>query len=117
MSTLLNFGRDVQGLNAYAPYTATDKYSATIVNGVATSIIVPSNHKIWIAVFSVQTGGNLWVDFSGATAAIPVGGTLASTTSELNPGARMVNAATNISIITDDTSIDVGISLYAVSYP
>ncbi len=114
MSTYLNFGRDIQGMNAYAPYTSTNKYSATVTNGAETHITVPSNFPKWIAVFSVQPGGNLWVDLTGGTAAVPVGATLASTTSELNPGARMIDAGGKISIITDNASIDVGISLYAV---
>jgi hypothetical protein len=29
----LNFGRDVQGFNAYAPQTAGNKWSATITDG------------------------------------------------------------------------------------
>ena len=117
MTTKLNFGRDVQGYNAYAPTPATNNYSATITNGNETHITVPSDSSVWIAVFSYQPGSNCWVDFSGGTAAVPVGATLASTNSVLNPGARMVNAGSKISMITDNTSIDVGVSLYAISYP
>lgn len=117
MSTLLSFGQDVQGYNTYAPYTATDKYSSTLTTGSATSITVPSNHAVWIAVFSYQPGASVWVNLTGATAAVPAGATLAATTSELNPGARMVNKGTTISMITGDTSANVGVSLYAISYP
>lgn len=117
MSTFLSFGRDVQGYNAFAPQTATDKWSATITNGNATSITVPSNHTAWIVAFAYQPGTNIWVDLTGATAAIPAGATLASTTAELNPGQRLVKAGDKISIITDNTSADVGIALYAVAYP
>ena len=114
MSTLLDFGRDVQGYNAYAPIPSTNCYSATITNGAATSITVPSNYQIWVAAFSFQPGANVWVDFTGATAAIPAGATLASATSELNPASRKLKAGTKISIITDNTSVDVGICLYAI---
>lgn len=117
MSVLLNFGRDVQGYNAYAPPTAGDKWSATITNGAETHITVPSNFPFWIVVFSYQPGANVWVDITGATAIVPVGATLASTTSELNPGARTIAAGGKVSMITDNTSVDVGVMLYAVSYP
>lgn len=115
MSTILSFGRDNQGYNAYAPPTSTDKWSATITNGSETHITVPSNFTNWIAVFSYQPGSNVWVDLTGGTAIVPVGATLASTTSELNPGARTVKAGGLISIITDNTSVDVGVSLYAIT--
>jgi hypothetical protein len=114
-SVQLNFGRDVQGFNAYAPQTSGNKWSATITNGNETHITVPSNFQIWIAVFSYQPGTDVWVDLTGTTAAIPVGATLASTTAELNPASRTVFAGGKISIITDNTSADVGVSLYAIS--
>ncbi len=117
MSTLLNFGRDAQGANAYAPPPATDMFSATLVAGAASSITVPSNHQTWIAVFSSEPAADIWVDFSGATAAVPAGSTFASTTSELNPAARMVQAGSTISLITDTSTADVGVMLYAISYP
>jgi|ERR1700741_2616448 len=117
MSTVLNFGRDVQGYNAYAPQDSTNKWSATLAAGAATSITVPSNYPVWIVAFSPQPGTNIWVDFTGATAASPVGGTLASTTSSLNPGQRTVLAGTNISVITDNTTADIGIELWAVGLP
>lgn len=116
MTTPLNFGRDVQGYNAYAPIPSTNCYSATITNGNATSISVPKSSSIWIAALSYQPGSNVWVDFSGATAAIPVGATFASTTSVRNPASRTVAGGSIISVITDNTSVDVGVELYAIDH-
>lgn len=113
----LVFGRDEQGYNAYAPQDSSVKYSATLTNGNATSITIPSSFQVWIVAFSIQPGGNLWVDFSGSTAVIPAGPTLVATTSSLNPGQRTVYAAGTISVITDDATLDVGIELWPVSYP
>jgi hypothetical protein len=114
--TVLNFGRDVQGYNAYAPSPSTNKYSANLSVGVASSITVPSNFQTWIVAFSYQPGTDVWVDFSGAIAIAPVGGTFSSTTSELLPGARTVQGGSTISVITSSATSEVGIVLYAVSY-
>jgi hypothetical protein len=116
MSTLLSFGRDVQGYNAYAPQPSTNKWSATITTGSATSITVPSNFQTWVVSFRYYPN-DVWVDVTGATAAIPVGATLASSTSELNPASLTLQAGTNISMITGLTSADVSVVMWPVSYP
>lgn len=115
MSTILNFGRDNSGFNAYAPMFAVDNYSATLAAGSAQSITVPSNNQAWVAVFSFTPGASIWVA-RNTTATIPVGATFASTSSILNPGARTVFAGDTISIITDTTGgCDVGVTLYAIT--
>lgn len=112
----LAFGRDAQGYNAYAPYPSTVKYAATITNGAATSVVVPSSFSLWVVSFRYFPN-DVWVDVSGAAAIIPVGATLASTTSELNPASLTLKAGTNISIITAQTQADVSIVMWPVSYP
>ena len=112
---MLELGRDVQGYNAYAPMPSTVKYSATITNGSATSITVPSTYQTWIVSFRYYPN-DVWVDVSGATAAIPVGSTLAATTSELNPASLTLQKGTVISIITGQTTADVSIVMWPVSY-
>lgn len=117
MSTELNFGRDINSYNAYAPQPSTTIFSATLISGTAESVTVPSNHETWIVAFSVQPGADVWVSFNGTTAASPVGASFAATSSTLNPGQRMVNAGTVISLITDSSTADVSIEMYSVSYP
>lgn len=112
--TTLNFGRDAQGFNAFAPMPSALKQSVTLTTGVAASYTVPSEFKNYIVVFSTQPGTTVWVDFSGATAAVPAGGTFAATTSELNPGSRLIAGGSSISVISNNATADVGISLYAV---
>ncbi len=114
--TRLSFGKDTGGFNAYAPMPSSNKWSATITNGAATSITVPSTHDTWIVSFRYYPN-DVWVDTTGVTAAIPVGATLAVTTSELNPASLTLSKGTTISMITDLTSADVSVVMWPVSYP
>lgn len=121
MATKLEFGRDINAYNAFAPRPSTTAFSATLTNGAASSITLPGNFQEWVVAFSFQPGTVVWVDFSGATAAIPVGATFAATTSELNPGARKIATYKNdgvtprtISLITDSATADVSITLYGI---
>jgi hypothetical protein len=121
MSTLLSFGRDINGFNSFAAPESVDKYSATLTSGGNASITVPGNYENWIVSFSYQPGSDMWVCFNG-NAAAPVGGTFATTTSELLPGTRTVSSktpagvATTINIYNNTASSqDVGVIFYAVS--
>lgn len=112
----LAFGRDQQGYNAYAPQPSSVKWSATLTTGTASSITVPTSYQTWIVSFRYFPN-DVWVDVSGATAIIPVGATLAPTTSELNPASLTLQAGANISVITGQATADVSIVMWPVSYP
>lgn len=115
MSTVLDFQNDVKGYNSFAPAFATDRYSATLASGGSSTITVPSNFKHWVAAFSYQAGGDIWVSING-TAAGPAGATFATTTSQLQPGALSVNSTDVISIKNNGAgSSDIGVVLYAIS--
>ena len=113
-STLLSFGRDSQGFNAYAPRPATNAFSVTLAADTAASFTVPSNYQNWIVVFSVSPTASVWFDFTGATAAVPAGNTFAATTAERNPAARTLVAGNAISVISANAQ-DVGVTLYAIN--
>lgn len=115
-ATVLNFGRDVQGYSAYAPSPSNNKWAATITNGNETHFNVPSTHQTWIVSFRFYPN-DVWVDVSGASAIIPIGATLVATTSELNPASLTLQAGTKISVITAQTSADVSVVMWPVSYP
>ena len=120
MSTDLNFALDVQGYNSYAPPISTNMFSATLAAGGNASITLPTNKPTWIVAFSYQPGSDIWVRFNG-TAGAPAGATFAATTSELNPGARIVSCfkadgvtAATINILNNGaSSADIWVGLYA----
>lgn len=114
MTTQLNFGRDVQGMNAYAPMLSDTMYSATIASGAHQNVTVPSINENWIVVFSYQFGSDIWVSVNN-TAAAPAGATFAATTSFLTPAQLKVKAGDTISCFNNNASgQDVGIAFYAV---
>jgi len=110
----LNFGRDIQGFNAYAPVISDINYSATIASGAHKEVTVPSSSQNWIIVFQYQFGSDIWVAINN-TAAQPAGATFAATTSVLTPAQLHVQAGDIISCYNNNASgQDVGISFYAI---
>lgn len=115
MSDKLEFGRDIQGFNAYAPSFANIKYSASLASAGNDTITVPSNFTNWIAAFSYEPGAIIWVAVND-TAMAPVGSTFLATTSELLPAQRTVEAGDTINLYNHGSGVaDVGISLYAIT--
>lgn len=120
--TQLNFGKDVQGYNAYAPAPSTNMFSATIASNGNATVTLPGSFPYWIVVFSFTPGSNIWVRYNG-TAGAPAGSTFAATNSELNPGARILPAfrqdgvtATTINLKnTGSSNSDIWVGLYALT--
>ncbi len=112
--TQLNFGRDVQGMNAYAPQLSDIMFSAAVASGDDQSFDVPESNQNWIAVFSYQPGADFWVSVND-TAAAPAGATFAASTSFLLPAQLKVQGGDSISVFNNSTTDqDVGVALYAI---
>src|SRR5882757_3214691 len=119
MATSFAMTRDVNGFNGFGLPFSIDKYSADLVTLTDTTLAVPgtaamgaitsTTYNKFIAIFSYEPGSSVWVTVN-ATAAVPAGGTFASTTSELNPSARQVQAGDVLHFYTADTSAVVGVT-------
>ena len=114
--TALNFGRDSHSYNAYAPHPSNNIFTATLTDGSAATCQVPTdvNYPYWAVSFRYQPGASVFVDVTGATAAIPAGATLASSTTEPNPASLTLVAGQYISMITADTTADVGVVMWPI---
>ena len=123
MATPFSMVRDINGYNGFGlPFTDT-KYSATLTQGVDTTLTVPSSGALgtgvsttvhrYLAIFSYEAGSTVWVALN-ATAAVPAGGTFSSTTSELLPVARLVSSGDVIHALTSDDTASVGVVFYVL---
>lgn len=118
-TTPFNMIRDINGYNGYGLSFSNFKRSATIVQNTDTTMTVPSDCSQYLAIFSIQPGTSVWVALQPANgttivAAVPASGLFTTTTSELNPVARLVNKGDILHFITADTTADVGVTLYAL---
>jgi hypothetical protein len=115
MSTILDFGRDAAGYNAYAPAPCQDLRSVSLAAAGNSSFTVPSNYPHWIVSFAYGSAPDVWVAY-GASAAAPAGGSFAVNSSELNPASRDLKAGTVVNVLNNGAStIDIGIYMYAKS--
>jgi len=124
MTLPFSLTRDVNGYNGFGLQFSDTKFNATIAQSTDTTLTIggnavmggiaqPSVNK-YIAIFSYEPGSQVWVA-DNDTAAIPVGASFASTTSELNPSARVVNAGDVVHFFTPDSGgANVSVILYAL---
>ena len=104
------------------------RYSATLTSGGGdTTLTVPSSKAAglinsysvnkWVAKIVTEQGSTVWFAV-GATAAVPVGATFASVSSELIPPEqecfREVDAGDVLHFITADATADVSVTFYSL---
>jgi hypothetical protein len=93
-------------------------YSAALATGVDTSLTIPGMSHHYKVLIKVGDPAVVWVSLN-QTAAIPVGTTFASSSSELVPSqglCREVNSGDVLHFITQSGSANVSIALYSVSF-
>jgi hypothetical protein len=122
-STPFSMTKDINGSNGFGIQFAVDNYSATVAQNTDTTLACPLTSTLggatsqtknkFLAIFSYQPGASVWVA-NNATAAVPAGGSFASTTSTLNPSARQVQAGDILHFYTSDTAAAVGVTFYAL---
>lgn len=121
MATTFSMGRDINGYNAFAPIFCTNSYQVELATGAEQHFTVPNvpnmggqngNENKWMALFSIEPGASVWI--ANNTMATVPGGSIAGTVSQLNPAVRMVNGGDVLSFITNDTTAEVGVSLYVI---
>ncbi len=119
MAARMLMGRDCNGyvtyglqLNAMDSPSAVENVQTTLSSGVAQQTTVPSSFEVYQAVFSFETGTDVWVAVND-TAEVP-SGSFAATSSQQNPAVRVVNRGDVISLITSNTTATVGVSFYGI---
>lgn len=109
-STLFNNLRDASGQNSFGLQFAVDGFQTELAAGTAQSFTVPSNYPKWAMIISIEPGAAVWVA-DNVVATVP-GSNFSATTSELNPGTKVVYGGDVISLITSNTTAQIGILLY-----
>lgn len=126
MTTQYKLQKDVAGYNGFGLPFSDQKYSASLAATTDTTLTVPSSAAIgaplnsnnrFLAVIKVKANISVWCALNG-TAAVPVGATFASTTSELIVGgqdyAREVKGGDVLHFFTPTASTEVSVVFYAL---
>lgn len=111
MTTQLNFAKDVNGFNTFGINTSDHKVSTTLSAGVEQVTTVPSDAPKYLAVIASGQGHNVFVAIN-STATVS-GVSFASTDSDLNPPALIVQAGDILHFITPDTTAYLNVKYYA----
>lgn len=123
MATQYNIDSNTRGVNGWGLQFSKNSYTTTLGAGVEATVAVPASAATgvptayqknkWVARVTVEAGKKVYIALNG-TAAVPVGGTLAASTSELLPiqSAWFVKTGDVIHIISA-AAADVSIAFYA----
>lgn len=105
--------RDINGFNSFGLMPSTNKQNTILAATVAQTFTVPTNPTgtSWAAVFFIEPGATVWVSHNDA-ATLP-GVSVDDTNSEGNPTVWEVNSGDTISMISNNTTAEVGIKYYA----
>lgn len=124
MTTKFNMSRDINGYNGFGLLFTDTAYSCTLTASTDTTLTVPNAEGLGkqgygsvaqsLAIFTFDPGTSVWVA-DGAVASNPAGDTFATTASELNPAARLVNGGDVLHFFTTGTGVNVSVSFYSVS--
>lgn len=122
--TKFSMYRDINGQNGFGLEFTNTAYSATLAAATATALTVPSTgslggcntqtRRLFLAIFVYTPGASVWVA-NNATAAPPGGAAFAATDSELNPAARLVQAADVLSFYSVAANSDVNVLFYSLT--
>lgn len=115
MTTKFSMIRDINGYNGFGLQNSDRKYEVLLTGagGEKTLTIPGDSSKGYLMILTPEPGAVVWVAYN-ATATAATSADPTATDSELNPVGRYVKPAEVIHFLTTDTSVQVGIVLYAV---
>lgn len=103
MSTKFLEIRDISGLNGFGIQPTDDIQGCYLTANAAQTFTAPTNYQNWVAIITYTPGASVFVDFTGATAAVPTA-TVSTITSSLNPSERGIKGGATFSVITADAT-------------
>lgn len=122
MAQLYNVNEITRNSNGFGLPFSTNIYSARLAATTDTSLTVPGGSSLgkpmdnvnkFIAVFSYEADASVFVA-KGTAAAAPAGAAFATTSSELNPPAKIVEAGDVLHFFAIGADTDMTVALYAI---
>jgi hypothetical protein len=111
--TILTFTQDAAGFNSFGLMFSADNSKFTLPASTKKTVTAPTSNSKYLAIFSYEPGAKVWVEPGDVDIVLPTA-TPTATRSQLNPACRQVASGETISFKTNDTSVEVGVSFYAL---